>query len=158
VGTLSSQVMLQPVSIPLQNGFRFFRHLTPALYQRALRFRLPERQSYGVSMFRAFDHIEGLGPLFPPAERRPCRINIENPNLSACLLAQACQSLWLVYNNDGCKYSLMLTIPSNPSPISNETIERERRSRFALCPDLGTSIHCSKGFTPLWIHHNRMPS
>src|SRR5574341_2041674 len=40
VGTLSSQVMLQPVSVPLQNGFRFFRHLTPALSQRALRFRL----------------------------------------------------------------------------------------------------------------------
>jgi hypothetical protein len=131
-------VMLQPVSVPLQNGFRFFRHLTPALYQRALRFRLPVNgQSCGVSMFRAFDRIEGLGPLFPPAERRPCRSTIENPNLSACLLAQAYQSLWLVNNNDGCKCSLLLTIPSNPSPISNETIERERRSRFALCPDSG---------------------
>ncbi len=41
VGALSSQMMLQPVSVSLQKGLRFFRHLTPALYQRALRFRLP---------------------------------------------------------------------------------------------------------------------
>jgi hypothetical protein len=41
VGSLSGRVMFQLVSIPLQNGFRFFRYLTPALYQRALRFRLP---------------------------------------------------------------------------------------------------------------------
>jgi hypothetical protein len=55
VGALSSRVMLQPVSIPLQDGFRFFRHLKPALSQRALRFRLPSRQRYGVSVFRALD-------------------------------------------------------------------------------------------------------
>jgi hypothetical protein len=137
VGALSSQVMLQPVSVPLQNGFRFFRHLTPVLYQRALRFRLPVYgQRYGVSVFRAFDCVEGLGPLFPPAEHHPCRITIENPNLSACLLAQACQSLWLVKYNDGCKCSLMLTMPSDPSPMPDETSSREIPSQFTLYPDL----------------------
>jgi hypothetical protein len=34
VGTLSSRVIFKPVSIPLQNGLRFFRHPMPALYQR----------------------------------------------------------------------------------------------------------------------------
>jgi hypothetical protein len=134
VGTLSSQMMLQPVSVPLQNGLRFFRHLTPALHQRALRFRLPmlNRQRYGVSMFRAFDRVEGLGPLFPPAEHHPCRSSIENPSLSACLLAQAYQSLWLVKDNDGCKCSLLLTMPSNPSPMPDETSGREIPSQFTL--------------------------
>ena len=93
-------------------------------------------QRYGVSVFRAFDRIEGLGPLFPPAERRPCRITIENPNLSACLLAQACQSLWLVKYDDGCKCSHLLTIPSDPSPMPDETSGREIPLQFTLCPDL----------------------
>lgn len=68
--------------------------------------------------------------------------------------------------DDGCEHSRMLTVPSDPSPISAETAKRERCSRFALhlvvhhpkWEMVEMSIHCATGFTPLWLHHIRMPS
>ena len=44
--------------------------------------------------------MNDLGPLFTPAGCRSRRAIIQSLALSACLLAQACQSLWLVDLDD----------------------------------------------------------
>ena len=49
---------VSPIFLPLQEDLRFFRHLTPYLQQRALRFACPELhpgRSHGVTPFRVFD-------------------------------------------------------------------------------------------------------
>jgi hypothetical protein len=76
VGTLSSRMCFTPY--PTRYGWPL---LFPPSYTRTpigvpygFAFRaILLREKYGVSVFRAFDEIEGLGPLFPPAGRRPCR-------------------------------------------------------------------------------------
>src|SRR5215813_9974498 len=52
---LARGVMLrgaQPLSIPLQDGLRFFHPPTPARLSACLAARFPSRETYGVAMFR----------------------------------------------------------------------------------------------------------
>ena len=47
---------------------------------------------------------DGLGPLFTPAVQHSRRATLESPILTACLLAQALNSLvWLVLGDDACE-------------------------------------------------------
>lgn len=92
VGALSSRIMFQSVSNPLRlafassallhphpisvpYGFAFRAICKSQLARDDLPFALCRllREEYGVSVFRAFDEIDGLGLLSPPAGRRPCR-------------------------------------------------------------------------------------
>ena len=60
VGSLSCQVMLQPVSGPLPSGLRFFRHPKPAPPKTDLAVCCPRRERYGVSTFRLSSNV-GVG-------------------------------------------------------------------------------------------------
>jgi hypothetical protein len=77
---------------------------------------------------------DDLGSPYTPAVRHSRRATLENPNLTACLLAQAFQSLWLVYFYGAYKRSFSLTMSSNSSAP----------------PDLRLpgSLHCPGGFRP----------
>jgi len=77
---------------------------------------LPLRERYGLTLFRENDPM-GLGSLFTPvALAGPRRKRLKLPSPLQCLLAQACQHLWLVISDDAYKSSLMLTIPSTLAP------------------------------------------
>ena len=54
-----------PLSIPLQNGLRFFRHPNPAYPTDSLTGLLPCGQIYGVPKFRFSSHV-GLGACYRP--------------------------------------------------------------------------------------------
>jgi hypothetical protein len=58
----------------------------------------------------------GLGPASTPVARHLRRGSSEPPDLATCLLAQACQHLWLVLGDDADGGSPGLTIPRTPGP------------------------------------------
>lgn len=60
VCSLSSQANFEPVSIPLQNGIRFFRHLNPAFPTVCLAVYLlaTGERKYWVTTFRIIDRNE----------------------------------------------------------------------------------------------------
>ena len=81
---------------------------------------------------------DGLGPLCTPAVRHSRRATLESPNLTACLLAQALNSLvWLVLYDDACECLISLTLPSDSS----------------AAPGLRLPgwLHCLGGFRPLAV-------
>jgi hypothetical protein len=60
---LSGPANLGPVSTPLQDGIRYFRHLTPAYPTVCLTVHLPALawQKYGVTTFHVIDTMDDLG-------------------------------------------------------------------------------------------------
>jgi hypothetical protein len=62
---LSRGVMLQPLSIRLPVGLRFFPHPVPAPPWASLAACCPRRERYGVSTFRLQKHV-GLGTCYRP--------------------------------------------------------------------------------------------
>ena len=65
VCSLSCQVTLKPVSLPLQQDFRFFQHPHPHRYRRTLRRAFPNRERYEVPTFR-HEKYTGLGACYRP--------------------------------------------------------------------------------------------
>lgn len=65
VCSLSCRVTLKPVSPPLQQGVRFFRHPHPHHYRYPLRCTFPNRERYEVPTFRNEKYI-GLGACYRP--------------------------------------------------------------------------------------------
>jgi len=65
VCSLSCRVTLKPVSPPLQQGVRFFRHPHPYHYQYPLRCTFPKRERYEVPTFRN-EKCAGLGACYRP--------------------------------------------------------------------------------------------
>jgi len=65
--------------------------------------------------------VNDLGPLFTPADYCSRRANIQSLALSACLLAQACQSLWLISSHDASERSFILTVSFYSSAYPDET-------------------------------------
>jgi hypothetical protein len=112
----SLRTELLPVSTPLQDGFRFFHHLSPYLQQHALRLTCPKGRSHGVTTFRVFD-IKYLRPTLS-ADGNVARVGRSaiRPNHPLTVLVQASQLLWLVYVHDSSKCSLTLAIVSYPNP------------------------------------------
>src|SRR5215472_16542129 len=94
VSSLARRVMWPPVSVPLQDGVRFFP--PPYPHRPGLAF-LPSfrKERYGLTTFHKVDH-DGLGALDPPVacgvhdrvKARPC-------TRYSAVLAQASQHLWL---------------------------------------------------------------
>jgi hypothetical protein len=116
VGSLTGRVMSQPVSIPLQDGFRFFHHLTPHLPQHALRLACPKGRSHGVTTFHVFDNRYLRSTLSAGGSVARVRRSAIPPNHPLTFLVQASQLLWLVNIHDSYKCSLTLTIASYPNP------------------------------------------
>ena len=54
---LSCEVMFQPLSVPLQDGVRFFHIPLPALHSASLTVCLPAvtQEKYGFTMFLVYD-------------------------------------------------------------------------------------------------------
>ena len=66
---LSRGMMLQSLSISLQDGIRFFRFPLPALLSARLAGSFPFREKYGFPVFRVSNRC-GLGPLSSPVALR----------------------------------------------------------------------------------------
>lgn len=64
VCSLSREAMLQPLSVPLQYGLRFFRLLLPARPTASLAVRLPRGQSFGLTTFPFPSHDRSRVRLF----------------------------------------------------------------------------------------------
>jgi hypothetical protein len=62
---LSRGMMVQSLSVPLQDGIRFFRVPLPASLSASLARSFPFWEQYGFSVFRASNRC-GLGPLSSP--------------------------------------------------------------------------------------------
>lgn len=52
VGSLSRRANLEPLSTPLQPGFRFLQHPLPAVPSVGLATALPVRENIGLTTFR----------------------------------------------------------------------------------------------------------
>jgi hypothetical protein len=89
--------------------------------------RCPIRSSYdfpccpATAAQRAYhvpqvEHEGGLGRVSSPVVQHLRRRSSEPPNLTTCLLAQACQHLWLVLCDDVYNASPGLTMPPHPRP------------------------------------------
>ena len=95
VCSFSRRVMLQLVSVSLQNGIRFFGYPRPAPLSASLTSRFPRRERYGLSTFR-LNTTDGLGSAFSPVARHLRWKRIDFPNLATYLLVSASQHLWLI--------------------------------------------------------------
>jgi len=108
------------VSTRLQSGFSLFDPLNAVVPWACLAVGLPWKQPRRDDFQRLFHvpHLpqDGLGPLLTPAVQRSRRATLESPILTACLLAQALNSLvWLDLGDDACECLINLTIPSDSS-------------------------------------------
>ena len=99
VCSLSRQAMFQPVSSPLQKGFRFFRVPLPAAPTTFLAVRLPllaALRAYPV----AHEFLSGADPSFFAGGFLSTMAYGVKPYLAAHLLVQAYRHFWLVKSND----------------------------------------------------------
>jgi hypothetical protein len=119
VSPLSRRVILQPVSVPLQDGLRFF----PPLY--------PHRHGpYGFTTFRKVD-MDGLGALSPPVALRVHDRVLSRPcTRSSALLAQACQHLRLVAHHDVYREFTYVHHTIHPAPSPPDAGRYTVPSRF----------------------------
>jgi hypothetical protein len=117
VGSLSGGVMSPRGSTPVR-PITGRRPLAPPSFTRC-----PVRSSYGfpsggvrhrggngLTTFRGCNP-GGLGRACTPVVQRLRRGSSEPPDLTTCLLAQACQHLWLVLDDGACGASPPLTVP-----------------------------------------------
>ena len=116
VGSLTGRVMSRPVSIPLQDGFRFFHHLTPYLPQHALRLACPKGRRHGVTTFHVSDSRYLRSTFSAGGSVARVGSSATHPNHPLTILVQASQLLWLVNIHDSYKCSLPLTLVSYPNP------------------------------------------
>jgi len=80
---LSRPAIVQPVSIPLQEGVRFFRDPLPAAPTAFLAVRLPSPaalRAYPVPQ----EFQSGADPSYPPAAQCPRWPSTQRPYLAAC--------------------------------------------------------------------------
>jgi len=143
---LSRRAMLQPVSRPLQPGFRFLRSPLPTTPTAFLAVRLP----FPAALWAYPVPHESLGdadPSFSPAASCPWRPTMKRPLLAAYLLVQAFQHVWLVKIND--VYQKFTCVGrSRPSLAPH----RLRAGRFHFASRLGVPVarwlHCPRSFIP----------
>ena len=92
----------EPLSAPLQIGFRFLRHPLPAnpLASLTARCLCLNREIYRLTTFRVSAALDGLGSASSPGAHRLRQMSLEHLYLTPHLLVQASQHLWLVSCND----------------------------------------------------------
>ena len=69
----------------------------------------------GLTLFRVLT-VSDVDAVFPPGALRFARFTQEFPDPAPCLLAQACQPLWLVPDDDGYNDSLTFILSLSPHP------------------------------------------
>ena len=125
-----------PVLLPSETRptWAYPAHYTPALASSVLPVLFPLTR-LAVRSARSADRAglaafpcsatftkDDLGPLSTPAVRRSRRAMRQHPNLTACLLARALNSLlWLVDLYDACEHLFSLTMSSDSSAAPDET-------------------------------------
>ena len=89
----------------------------------------------------------GLDPASTPVARHLRWGSSKPPDLATCLLAQACQHLWLVLCDDACGSSPGLTVPRTPGPQPPWCWQS--RPRLTLRPPSARMrIRCAEGSAP----------
>ena len=91
VCSLSCQVTLKPVSLPLQQGIRFFQHPHPHHYRCTLRCTFPNGERYGVPTFRN-EKFTGLGACYRPGSLMATETQHE-------IVSPASSTFWFKRNN-----------------------------------------------------------
>jgi len=99
VCSASREVMLQPLSAPLQYSLRFLHLLIPARPTASLALRLPRGQSYGLTTF-PFRHTTGSGLAFSPVDISTTCPDLAAEQPSTHLLVNAYQQLWHLTHDD----------------------------------------------------------
>jgi hypothetical protein len=99
---LSRGVLLQLLSVSLQDGFRFFHPPLPAIPSAPLTVGFPLWEDDRFTTFRVRTRMDGLGSASSPVVHRLRQGKGESLPLTTCLLAQAyfVQHLWLVNSHD----------------------------------------------------------
>jgi len=99
---LSRGVMSQPLSGLLPAGLRLLPPPIPAVLLGHLTIPLAVgvQQGNGLTTFRRWNSMGGLGRVSPPVVQHLRWRSSEPPDLTTCLLAQASQHLWLVLSDD----------------------------------------------------------
>ena len=153
VSSLAGRVMSQPVSIPLQNGIRFFHPLTPYLPQLALRLTCPKGRRHEVTTFRVSDSKYLRSTLSTGGSSARVGRSPTHPNHPLTILVQALQLLWRVNIHDSYKCSLPLTRVSSPNPSPGWSFP-ERFGLTASTPSaqadfgaLSGRLHTRQGYT-----------
>ena len=114
----SPEANSEPLSILLQNGFRFLHPPIPAPYCIRLTTNLPSaKELYRLTTFRLNNRI-GLGAAYIPEELHPCAYSKRTHILSSHLLVNVYHQLshfraWRYVNGS----SVNFTIPSKPTPF-----------------------------------------
>ena len=139
--------MFQPLSTPLQSGIRFLQHPLPAAPTACLAATpAPKRQNSGLTLFRLND-TNDLVPTFTPAAFVSVYsiLPVEHP--AACLLARACQRLWLFggYGAYGGSLSLDISFSLAPPTALTLAVAENRLAGFSLSK---TEARCLDSFRP----------
>ena len=146
VRSLSSGVMSQPLSDPLQAGLRFLPRPLPAAPSARLAAGLPSREDDGLNTLHR-ENRRGLGPASTPVARHlsPDELGASGPGhvpFGPSLSAPLACPLYDAY--DG---SPGLAIPRAPGPRPPRCWQS--RSRLALrSPPSRVRIRCPEGFAP----------
>ncbi len=148
VCSLSGGVMSQPLSGRLPAGLRFLPPPSPAALSARLTARFPVREDDGLTTFRRWNRPGGLGRVSSPVVRHLRRRSSEPPNLTTCLLAQACQPLWLVLCDDVSRRFTWVdhaTLSWAPTALRLAVVVSARAS--TTTPE-GVRIRCLGSFAP----------
>jgi len=146
VCSLSRQMIFQSVSTPLQGDLRFFHIPLPATSTACFTAHLPKSAT-----LRAYPVPHGFpngsGSSISPAAAHPRGAIGKSPCLSAHLLVQACQHLWLGYS-DGVymRFTCVSRTRSSLAPLHLDAGRFSLASRFDL-PKY-RRLHCPQSFRP----------
>lgn len=91
--------MFQSLSGRLPTGVRFLPYPVPASPWARLAARFPVREECGLTVLHP-SNMSGLDPAFPSVAYRPRVAIQQGDNQATYLLVQACQQLWLVFDNE----------------------------------------------------------
>lgn len=146
VCSLSRQVIFQPVFTPLQGDLRFFHIPLPAAPTACFTAHLPipaALRAYPVP--HGFPN--GSGSSISPAALHPRGAIGKSPCLSAYLLVQACQHLWLgCYDDVYMRFTCVSRARSSLAPLRHDAGRFSLASRFDL-PEY-RRLHCPQSFRP----------
>lgn len=139
VCSLSRQMIFQPVFAPLQGDLRFFHIPLPAAPTACFTAHLPK-----PAALRAYPVPHGFpngsGSSISPAAPHPRGGIGKTPCLSAYLLVQACQHLWLGYFDDVyMRFTCVSRTRSSLAPLRLDAGRFSLASRFDL-PKIGGYI------------------
>lgn len=133
VCSLSRRMMFQPVSQPLQLGFRFLHHPIPASPTAHLAACLPRGQRYGLTTFLDC-HTTGLGSVCPPVAFLTTSPHSKRGKPATYRLVNAYQQFWHLKINDVYPQFTSVIHTSQPSASPRLCFE-DRHHHLAMMKD-----------------------